>query len=221
MNYSTGEQNIITSEFQMIRLSEGYCPHKCPWCLEWKEAIRKQDYKLPNIVRRDIRLSDMNILASNDPLSKINQFRGIRVEGKVVYPWLICGVDYRFLNQEISNALKYSRFIKIHIAWDKNMDHKEKIISAIKMLVQSGYKSKDLSVFMICNHPSISFDECMQKFYVCHDIGVKINDCYFDNQYGRKEKIPIGWTSNEIKSFRKTIRKHNQILNFGIDPENL
>ena len=87
------------------------------------------------------------------------------------------------------------------------------------MLIQAGYKAKTISVFMICNHPSISFDECMQKFYVCHSLGVKVNDCYYDNQFGRKQKIPIGWTGNEIKAFRKLIRKHNQILNFGIDPE--
>lgn len=219
MKYSTGEQNIITSEFQMIRLSEGYCPHKCPWCYEWKEAIPKQDYKLPEIVRRDVRLTDMNILASHDPLSKINQFRDLKVNGKVVYPWLICGIDYRYLDREIANALKYNRFVKIHIAWDQNIRHELKIRESIKTLVDAGYNSKDISVFMICNHPSISFNECMAKFYVCHDLKVKINDCYFDNQYGRTPKIPIGWTQNEIKAFRATIRKHNQILNFGIDPE--
>jgi hypothetical protein len=219
MKYSTGEQNIITDDFQMIRLSEGYCPHKCPWCYEWKEAIPKQDYTLPLIVRRDVRLSDMNILASHDPLSKINQFRSIKVSGKVVYPWLICGIDYRFLTKEIAIALKYNRFIKIHIAWDKGIDHKDKIESAIYMLLDAGYNSKDISVFMICNHPSISFNECMEKFYICHSLKVKVNDCYFDNQFGRKPKIPIGWTENEMTAFRKLIRKHNQILNFGIDPE--
>jgi len=219
MKYSTGEQNIITDTFQMIRLSEGYCPHKCPWCYEHIYAIPKQDYVLPAIVKRDIRLTDMNILASKNPLDKINQFKNIRVNKKVVYPWLICGIDYRFLTQEIADALKLNRFIMIHIAWDKNIDHAEKIIKSINMLIQAGYKAKTISVFMICNHPSISFDECMQKFYVCHSLGVKVNDCYYDNQFGRKQKIPIGWTGNEIKAFRKLIRKHNQILNFGIDPE--
>jgi hypothetical protein len=219
MKYSTGEQNIITNEFQMIRLSEGYCPHKCPWCYEYKLAIPQQDYNMPEIVRRDIRISDMNILASNNPLEKINQFKLIRVDKKVVYPHLICGIDYRFLNQDIANALKENRFIKIHIAWDRELKHAPMIRSAIEMLIKAGYKSKTISVFMICNHPSIPFDECVQKFYLCHEMNVKVNDCYFDNQYGRKQKTPIGWTLNEIKAFRKTIRKHNQILNFGIDPE--
>lgn len=219
MNYSTGAQNIITDNFQMIRLSEGYCPHKCPWCYEHIYAIPKQDYKLPEIVRRDIRISDMNILASKNPLNKINQFREIRVNKKVVYPHLICGIDYRFLTQDIANALKFNRFNKIHIAWDLSVKHYDRIKIAINMLLNAGYISKTISVFMICNHPSISFDENMEKFYICNHLGVKVNDCYYDNQYGRKRKIPIGWTENEILAFRKTIRKHNQIINFGIDPE--
>lgn len=208
MKYSTGEQNIITDEFQMIRLSD-----------EHKMAIPKQDYDLPSICRRDIRISDMNILASHDPLSKINQFKNIRVKNKVVYPHLICGIDYRFLTPEIANSLKENRFVKIHIAWDSDVSHYDRVKNAIRMLIENGYKAKTLSVFMICNHPSISFDECMQKFYLCHEFGVKVNDCYYDNQFGRKQKIPIGWTLNEIKAFRATIRKHNQIINFGIDPE--
>jgi len=221
MNYSTGEQNIITDEFQMIRLSEGYCPHKCPWCYEHIYAIPKKDYPLPEIVRRDVRISDMNILASNDPISKIKQFRDIRVDGKVIYPHLICGIDYRYLSEEIAIALKKSRFKNIHIAWDKTIDHKEKVISALKLLLDVGYTNRTIYVFMICNHPSISFDECMNKFYILHDMNIKIIDCYFDNQYGRQKKIPIGWTEYEIRAFRKMIRKHNQIVNFGIDPDEL
>jgi hypothetical protein len=219
MKYSTGEQNIITPEFQMIRLSEGYCPHKCAWCYEHKMAIPKQEYPIPPIVRRDVRISDMNLLASPNALNKIRLFRDIRVDNKVVYPHLICGIDYRFLTQEIANELHDSRFVKIHIAWDKKIDQKDKIINSVIELMVAGYKSKSISVFMICNHPDISFDESMDKFYVCHALKVKINDCYFDNQYGRKPKIPIGWTENEIKAFRALIRKHNQIVVFGIDPE--
>lgn len=219
MKYSTGKQNIITDQFQMIRLSEGYCPHKCSWCYEHVYAIPKQDYPLPELVRNDVRISDMNILAASNPISKINQFHNIKVNNKVVYPHLICGIDYRFLTQEIANTLKYNRFIKIHIAWDRSISHYNQIKRAINILINAGYKSKTISVFMICNHPEITFDECMQKFYLCHEMNVKINDCYYDNQYGRKQKTPIGWTLNEIKAFRKLIRKHNQIINFGIDPE--
>lgn len=91
-------------------MSEG-CPHKCPWCYEWKEI--GDDWKifpLPEIVRRDIRITDMNLLAKTEALDIINQFKDIRVDGKVVYPWLVCGIDYRFLTDEIAQALKDNRF---------------------------------------------------------------------------------------------------------------
>ena len=42
--YSKGEQNIITDEYQVIRLSEG-CPWKCPWCREYKEIGDKLEFR--------------------------------------------------------------------------------------------------------------------------------------------------------------------------------
>ena len=66
LQYSKGPQNIVTDEYQVIRLSEG-CPHKCPWCREWQEI--GDDWKifsLPEIVRRDVRITDMNLLAKSE-----------------------------------------------------------------------------------------------------------------------------------------------------------
>jgi hypothetical protein len=71
---------------------------------------------------------------------------------------------------------------------------------------------------MICNHESISYDECLLKLNLCKYWNIKVNDCWYDNQVSPDIK-PIAWTELEIKSFRKQVRKHNQILNFGIDPE--
>ena len=216
MKYSKGKQNIITDEFQMIRLTEGYCPHKCPWCYEWKECTTKHDFPLPAIVRRDVRISDMNILASPLALMHIQQFEDIRVNNQVVYPHLICGIDYRFLTDELSEALKVSRFQKIHIAWDRKYSDQKKIRTAIRLLEIHGHRN--ISVFMMCNHPEISYDENVKKLNLCKYWGVKVNDCWFDNQRSPNIK-PIAWTEEQIKDFRKQVRKHNQFVNFGIDPE--
>ncbi len=86
MEYSTGAQNILTEDFQMIRLSEGWCPHNCPWCREPKESLKEREYPIPEIIRRDVRITDMNILASPHGLNKIKQFKDFKVGGKVVYP---------------------------------------------------------------------------------------------------------------------------------------
>jgi hypothetical protein len=47
---------------------------------------------------------------------------------------------------------------------------------------------------------------------------VKVADCYFDNQLSPNTK-PIYWDVLEIASFRSKVRKHNQLVNFKIDPE--
>ena len=216
MKYSKGPQNIITDEYQVIRQSEG-CPWKCPWCYEHKEiGDNWKTFNLPKIVRRDIRITDMNLLAKPEALDIINQFKDIRVNNRVVYPWLVCGIDYRFLTDEIAQALKHNRFTNIHIAWDWRYTDQKKIKDAVRCLDKAGYHK--ISIFMICNHPVVSYKENIKKLDLCKYWGCKVNDCYFDNQISPKI-IPIAWTDEQIKSFRKQVRKHNQIVNFGIDPE--
>ncbi len=216
MEYSRGPQNIITDEYQVIRLSEG-CPWKCPWCNEWKEiGDNWKTFDMPDIVRRDVRITDMNLLAKSKAFDIINQFRDTRVDKKVVYPWLVCGIDYRFLTDEIAQALKYNRFVNIHFAWDWRYSDQKKIKSAVDCLKKVGYRK--ISIFMICNHPVVSYKENLKKLDLCKYWNVKVNDCYFDNQVS-PGIIPVAWTDEQIKLFRKKVRKHNIIVNFGIDPE--
>jgi hypothetical protein len=214
--YSKGPQNIIENEYQVIRLSEG-CPWYCPWCYEGKEI--GDDWKvfgIPELVRTDVRITDMNLLAKKEALDIIKKFKDIRVDGKVVYPWLVCGIDYRFLTHEIATALKDSRFVNMHVAWDHGYSDQKLIKKAIDILRRVGYE--EISVFMICNHYSITYRESVLKLNLCKYWDVKVNDCYFDNQTPPKI-TPIGWDRNEIREFRASVRKHNQLINFGIDPE--
>lgn len=216
IEYNKGPQNIITDEYQVIRLSEG-CPHHCNWCYEWKEiGDNWKIFPLPEIVRRDVRMTDMNLLAKKESLDIINQFRDIRVDGKVVYPWLVCGIDYRFLTVELATALKHNRFVNIHIAWDWRYSDQKKIKNAVNCLRKVGYN--EVSIFMICNHPAVSYKENLKKLNLCKYWGCKVNDCWFDNQTSPNIKA-IGWDLLDIRAFRKAVRKHNHIVNFGIDPE--
>jgi len=214
--YSKGSQNIITDDYQVIRLSEG-CPHKCPWCREWREIGNNwQIFAMPEIVRHDVRITDMNLLAKPEALDLIKRFKDIRVNGKVVYPWLVCGIDYRFLTSEIAQALKDSRFVNMHIAWDWRYSDQKKIKKAIDILKKVGYR--DISIFMVCNHPAVSYRENCKKLDLCKYWNCKVNDCWFDNQVS-PNILPVAWSIDQIKSFRKAVRKHNQIVGFGIDPE--
>jgi len=84
-------------------------------------------------------------------------------------------------------------------------------------LLEAGYKRNDIMVFFICNY-RISQRECLLKLDLCKVWNVKVCDCYFDGQV-MPHVVPVFWTMSEIKEFRGKVRKHNQLVNFGIDPE--
>lgn len=48
--------------------------------------------------------------------------------------------------------------------------------------------------------------------------GVKVADTYFDGQLS-PNITPRYWCRKDIVAFRKLCRKHNQLVNFEIDPE--
>jgi len=212
-SFSTGTYNKFNEKEQWIRLSQG-CPNQCSFCYEPKEQIV---YPIPEINRNFVKIMDMNLLAQDGAIKIIQELGQKRVNKKVVYYELVCGIDWRFLTFEIAQALKAARFRKIRLAWDFSYKNQFKIKDALNILVKASYKLKTVTMFMICNW-KISYQECLKKLYLCAIWGTKVADCYFDGQVSPNIQ-PIGWTKEEIKDFRKRVRKHNQLINFGIDPE--
>lgn len=212
VRYSYGAYNKFNDKEQWIRITEG-CPNNCPYCYEPQEF---KIFGIPEIVRNDVKIMDMNLLAKPEALDIIKELGKKRVNNKVVYYQMVCGIDYRFLTQEIANELKKSRIVKIRIAWDWFYSDQFKIKDAIDMILKAGYNRKDIMIFMICNW-KIPYNENCKKLDLCKIWGVQVADCYYDNQIKHIE--PIYWDSNEIKDFRRKCRKHNQLVNFGIDPE--
>lgn len=198
---------------QWIRISEG-CPNQCEYCYEPKE---QKVFSIPSITRNSVKIMDMNFLSKEGVLERIRELGSKRIDGKVVYYELVCGIDYRFLTQEIATALKQNRFIRMRIAWDWEYAKQWKIKKAIDLLLKAGYVRKELMVFMICNW-KIPFVECMRKLNLCKYWNVKVSDSYFDGQVMPNVK-PIFWSAEEIKAFRHECRKHNQLVLFGLDPE--
>jgi hypothetical protein len=213
INYSYGPYNKFNDVEQWVRITEG-CPHKHAYCYEPKEI---RIFEIPEIVRNTVKIMDMNLLCKPQALDIINDLASRRVDHKRVSYELVCGIDYRFLTQEIANALKYARFRNIRIAWDWQFKFQYKIQAALKMLYKAHYKPKDIMVFMICNW-KIPYRDNMRKLELLKVWNIKACDCYFDNQVSPNIK-PIHWTDDEIKNFRRSVRKHNQLVNFGIDPE--
>ena len=213
VKYSYGSYNKFNETEQWIRITEG-CPHNCPFCYEPKKI---KIFDIPDIVRNDVKIMDMNILCKKESLNIIKELGKKRVNEKVIHYELVCGIDYRFLTDEIAKALKRSRFKKIRIAWDWFYRCQFEIKDAIQKLLNAGYRPNDIMVFMVCNW-KMPFEENMKKLDLCKIWGVQVADCYYDNQVF-PNVISIFWTDKENKAFRKKCRKHNQLVNFGIDPE--
>ena len=212
-SYSTGPYNKMNDTEQWIRISQG-CPNQCPFCYEPMQRI---EFCVPKIERRTVKIMDMNLLSQHRVLARIQYLGDQKVDNKVVHYELVCGIDHRFLTLLLAEALKKSRFQKIRLAWDFAYLDQFRIREALKMLMVVGYRPREMTVFMICNW-QISYEECLKKLYLCAIWSVKVADCYFDGQVSPNIE-PIGWTAEQIKDFRRRVRKHNQLVNFGIDPE--
>lgn len=213
VNYSHGPYNKSNKTEQWIRITEG-CPNQCPFCYEPEE---QKIFEIPEIVRNKVKIMDMNLLCKHGWVNIIDELGRKRVNGKPVEYELICGIDYRFLNKAMAEYLFCCRFKKPRIAWDWKYSEQKRIKKAIDILIKAGYRSKDIMVFMICNW-RITYEDNIRKLDLCKVWNVKAADCWFDNQTAPNIQ-PEYWSDLEISSFRRKVRKHNQLVNFGIDPE--
>ncbi len=199
---------------QRIELHRG-----CPWanihdyCYE---PFKHEDFPIPKLTKNQVQILDMNFLARKDALDVIKKLGDERVNGKVIQFELVCGIHFTYINKELAEALKKSRFVRPRLAWDGPISDQYKLKDAITILTKAGYKRKEIMLFMIVNF-RISYEECLRKLDVMKVWNVKVCDCCYDG--GHKIAVPEYWTLEEIKAMRKKCRKHNQLVNFEIDPE--
>lgn len=215
--YSKGEYNKFNDVEQWIRISEG-CPNRCSFCRESFENPELKILNIPNIVRNQVKILDMNLLCKKEALEIIKFLGSQKVNNKKVYYELLCGIDYRFLTFELAKALKDNNFINIRLAWDYGFVLQRVFKKVLNLLIKAGYNPrKDITFFFICNWKT-SYKQNLLKLDLCKVWNVKVADCYFDNQlYPNVE--PIYWKVSEIKDFRQRVRRHNLMVNFKIDPE--
>jgi len=213
MVYDRSKYNVSNETEQWIRLGDG-CPNNCAYCYCPTDIIQ---YEIPEINRNKVKIMDMNLLCYPNALEIIKELGTRKVNGKVVYYELICGIDHRFLTLELAIALKESRFKNIRFAWDYGYHLQKVIKKSVDILKKAGYKPKEISIFVLSNWKT-PYCDCIRKLDLMKIWNVKVNDCWFDNQLPPKIK-PIHWTYEQCKNFRRLCRKHNQMVLFGIDPE--
>lgn len=216
--YSTGSYNKIIDGVQHIRISEG-CPNDCWYCGETKINGTKPIYlEIPKITKNKVMIYDMNLIYKPKALEIIKKLGSKKVNNKVIYYELWCGIDYRYLTQEVADALKKNRFVSPRIAWDHKITDQFKVIDTKDMLINAGYKSNDIMCFILANG-KINLLECLKKFLVLFYHHLQVDPCYFDNQVGRDIK-PMYWEKWKLSLFAFITRKANQIIRRnGFDPE--
>ena len=225
ISYSYGPYNKVKGDKQWIRISEG-----CVWADQDTYCYEPREIKwfgVPEIEKNKVGVMDMNMFCKPQALETIKALGEQRVNGKVIKYEMLCGIDYRFMTDELAVALYESRFgafnkkgewyRSLRIAWDWMFSDQKKMRDAIKKLEKAGYSREEMMVFMICNW-DIPYVENLRKLDLCKIWGVKVCDCYYDNQTG-PNFIPVKWTLAEIEDFRCKARKHNQMIRFKIDPQ--
>ena len=188
-----------------IQFTSG-CPNNCSYCYE-PEEIKCFNPEIPK--DKEIQILDMNFLANPNARQILESLPKRKWE-------FICGVDYRLLDTDICILMKEKGFIKVRWAWDYSFNDQKKHQKVWRMFKKAGYRSEDLSVFMLVNW-KIPYMDCVKKLHLLKVWNVKVNDCCWDGGYKRAK--PVYWTPEQIKRFRSACRKHNQLINFGIDPE--
>lgn len=215
--------NYVFEGIQRLETSRG-CSRQCPFCYEPSE---KKVWDIPNITKSKVQVLDMNFLEQPNPDLRICELvtsspRGAKFE-------LVCGVDFRLLTPGLARALHDARFgtfrasgewyPRIRIAWDWGLSDQYKVKHAVKVLQDAGYragKEPGIEVFMIVNW-RVPVKICERKLDLLKVWNVLVADCCFDGGYARGA---VGhWNSWQRKEFRAKSRTHNQLVNFGIDPE--
>lgn len=222
-------QRPIPEDIECVMLGSG-CPNHCEYCYEQTEPIFKG---IPIFTKSKIKINDMNILSypeSNSILVSLGQ-SGLYFE-------LVCGVDFRRLNlfnATILHQYRFGRFNRygkwsryIRFAWDYGMNMQYTMRKTKNILLEAEFKPNQIGVFILLNW-KIPYEECLAKLDTLHYWRVQVDDCCYDGGYPKNEtdfntnprfEGKRFWTYQQIKSFRRVCRKHNQkVRRDGMDVE--
>lgn len=236
------DYNLIPNiEYHATHMMRG-CIRRCSFCGTWKiepKILHKTKdeiiIELQKVGKNVVIFYDNNLLANPHINEILEAFQVLKINKKPVIFESQSGFDGRILEKkpELARLIRKARFQNIRIAWDNGLEDGESIKNQIKILVNSGYTPKDLSVFMIYNF-DIPYEDMLKKIEHCHKLGVQITDCRnrpldldYDNysphmKNGQPEGSfyvhkKSGWTDKKIREFRRKVRQHNIEIRYAKD----
>jgi hypothetical protein len=222
--------DLVKVDYQIVHTSRG-CTRKCKFCGTWKlepEFTSKKSIK-DEICSNRVIFYDNNLLANPYMKDILKELRNTTYKGRVVYSESQCGIDGRLLTPEIAKLLKQARFLNPRIAWDHGYKQRSMLKKQLDMLVDAGYPSNDIYIFMIYNFEQ-DYYEMLKKLRQCKRWDVQIADCRYRpldqiyDHYNPRSKqtkddyfIHSKWTDRQIKLFRKKVREQNIMIRHGFD----
>lgn len=211
-------------DYQIIHASRG-CDKKCSFCGTWKiEPKYRPKKSIKNeIIFRKIVFYDNNFLANPNIKNILEELIELKEKQKILWCESQSGFDGGILNKQpiIAEMLKKAGFRYPRIAWDWNYEDYQDIEKQIYLLINIGYRSKDIYIFVLYNW-DISFEEMELKRKKCWQWKIQIADCRFRplkqvfdkyrsriKQSGKDYYIHPNWSDEKVKLFRKNIRRQN------------
>jgi len=214
--------------YQIIHTSRG-CIRKCRFCgarkiepqFSSKKSIKNE------ICSNKLIFYDNNLLANPHIEDILNEIANSKVKGKRITCESQCGFDGRLLTPKLARLIKKARFQNPRIAWDGPHSEIKEIKKQLDLLVNVGYPSDDIFIFMLYNW-ELDFTEMERKRKKCWEWKVQIADCRFrpidqtyDNYNPKKTQtsddyyIHPKWTDELVKKFRKNVRNQNICVRMG------
>ena len=219
------------------------CIRKCKFCGVWKIEPQRC-YKTSKALVKEIKyvgknrviFFDNNFLANENIDEILTRLVDLKVNSKPMAFECQSGFDGRLLqkNPKLAKLLRQAHFHNVRIAWDNSLSDRSSIKRQLDLLIKAGYKSKDISVFMIYNFDT-SYEHMLKKLNYCKRWGVQITDCryrplistydHYNPQKFRQGQTAeeyyihtkAGWTDKKIRDFRKKIRQHNIWIRYAKD----
>lgn len=228
-------ENLNSSpiDYQIIHTSRG-CTRKCPFCGTWRiepEFVAKESIK-DEIRYSKIVIYDNNFLMNPHVENILKELIELKKLKKIKWVESQSGFDGRVLLKKpyLAKMIKEAGFRYPRIAWDWEYDHYRQIKKQIDILIDAGYKPKDILIFILYNW-NLPFEETEKKRIKCKEWGVQIADCryrplnqLYDNYNplirGQTSKDyyiheEAGWTDDLVKQFRKNVRRQNICVRHG------
>jgi len=241
--------------YQIVHASRG-CIHKCKFCgvhiiesgglmsersilpliakpKKGSKKICEIDLKSNDYVieKKNLVFYDNNLLANENIESILEELVFLKKTRKIGWCESQSGFDGRVMQKKphLALLLKTAGFKNPRVAWDWGLNQGVSIKLQIDLLLDAGYTSKEIYVFMLYNW-SISFEEMEQKRMKCYEWKVQIADCRFrplDQAYdeyrpGKRNQIEgyyvhekKGWTDDLVKQFRRNVRRQNICIRHG------